>query len=484
MSKLIKSRSEVRDKIDNALRLITEPVVQTLSPRGRNVAYEDANGGILQTNDGVTIARQIESDDPVEQAVIDIVKHSALRTNAVAGDGTTTTILLSNALIRDGLKLIDEGKNPMELQVDLLNMGESLVSRLKPIKIEDDEQLEQVARISSNNDDQIAEHVTDIIKTAGEHGMVVIETHPKEETRIDKDTGFIVDGGLFSPEYAQNNGFISTFDDCAVLVCDKRIYYEEEAETILRVAIESGIPRLVIVARDFIGKSVNVFSANHQNNGAIELMLVKDPNAGDASNSLNDLAVYLGGEVITDKKGKLVNNLSSDDFCMAKKVYSNPQRTVISSNGGNKQLDNLVKSLREEKDKDDSDKEVNRRLAALTNGMVTVYVGGNTAIEVQEKVFRYEDAINATRSAMSHGYLAGGGLSLMSAYVSEDHPQEYQKMVQRYCEAPIRQIARNCGKHEDTVIGWMRPSMGEGYNAKTDRIENLQKLGSLTHTRC
>lgn len=480
VNKIIKSRSEVRDKISNALRLITEPVVQTLGPNGRNVMYVDSRGGVNQTNDGITIAKQIESSDPIEQLIIETVKQGALSTNRDAGDGTTTTTLLTNVLSTGAMKLVDDGMNPMELSKELIKFGKKLVSNLKPIKIETPEQLHNIAKISSNNDEEIARFVVEVVDTAGEDGMVFIEPYNKPETILEKDNGFIIEGGLFSPEYAQNQSNIAVFEDCHVLVCDKRIYYEEEAETILQVAIENGIKKLVIVARDFIGKSINIFSANHLRNENIKLILVKDNKAKDNGLSLTDLSVYLGGTLITEKTGKLVDNLKKEDFCQAKKVYSNPVRTVISSTlTENKELEERIKSLKAEKDKDDSDTELNRRLAALTNGMVTVKVGGQTLIEVQEKIFRFEDAINATRSAVKHGYLVGGGLAMLGAFQPQEHPEELRMLFTKFCEAPVRQLAKNCGKHEDTILSMCIPSLGLGYNAKTDEAEDLVSVGVI-----
>ena len=481
VSKLIKSRKEVMPQINNAIRLITEPVIATLSPLGRNTLYEDGSGAINQTNDGVTIARQIGSDDPVEQAVIETIRQAALATNRDAGDGTTTTTLLAGVLTSGGLKLVDEGVNPIILAREFREFGAKVLAHIKPIKIDGEKDLLNIARISSNGDEEIAKQVVDVVNTAGEDGLVFLEPSNKDHTVIEKDTGFIVDGGLFAPEYAQNQGMVASFEDCHVLICDKRIYYEEEAETILRTAIESGINQLVIVARDFIGKSVNVFSANHQKNPAIKLILVKDTNAKENdSKSLTDLATYLNGTLITEKTGKLVDNLKVEDFCRSKKVYANPGRAVILNDGlPNPELDKRVASLKEEKEKDDENKEVQRRLAALTSGMVTVKVGGQTLIEVQEKLFRFEDAINATRSAMKYGYLPGGGVALMGAFVPDEHNQELVSLFRRFCEAPIRQIAKNSGLHEQSILDGVRPVMGVGYNAKTGMFEDMIRAGVI-----
>lgn len=478
ISKIIKSRSEVKDKIANAVRLITEPVVQTLSPKGRNVMFESPDGSINQTNDGVSIAKEIQSDDPIEQEVIEAIRHSALATNREAGDGTTSTILLTSVMITGGLRMVEEGVNPVTLSKELKAFGERLLSHVKPIVIKNDDELFNVARISANNDSGVAKDVVEVVKTAGEDGLVFIETHNKPETVLEKDIGFIVEGGLFSSEYAQNQGMIGTFENCAVLVCDKRIYYEEEAETIIRTAIENGISQLVIVARDFIGKSVNVFSANHQRNPAIKLLLIKDPNAD--TNSLEDLALYLNGKLITEKTGKLVNNLTIEDFSKAKKVYANPTRAVLTSDvSENPELDKRIKSLKAEKEKNADDKVINRRLASLTAGMVTVKVGGATLPEVRERVYRYEDAINATRSAMKHGYLPGGGISLLSAFIPDEHPQDLVSLFRKYCEAPIRQIARNCGKHEETILAGVKPIMGIGYDAQNDKFVDMVQAGVI-----
>jgi chaperonin GroEL len=481
MKKLVRSSEESKEKIKNAVRLITEPVVQTLSPLGRNVIYEDSNGQLNLTNDGVTIAKQIESDDPVEEAIINIVKHGALKTNQLAGDGTTTTTLFTSVLIDEGLKKIDDGVNPMHLKADLELLGKIFVNNLKPAEIKNDNELGYIAKVSANNDEEIAKNVVDVIQTAGEDGSIIIEDSGKDETVVEKNEGFIVEGGIFSPEYAERGGFIANLEDCHVLVTDKRIYYEEEAETILRVAIEAGVQNLVIVARDYIGKSVNVFSHNQVNNEAINLLLVKDPNCKENDNtSLSDLATYLGGPLITEKQGKLVDNLQADDFCLAKKVYANPSRTVLTPMvESTEELQELKKALKEEKENDPENEEVSRRLASLTSGMVVLKVGGNTQIETREKIFRYEDAINATRSAMKYGYLPGGGMGILGAYVPDNYPEEIRQIARKLAESSIRQIAKNCGQHEEYILSNCKPYVGVGYNAKENVFEDLVEAGVI-----
>lgn len=428
----------------------------------------------------MTIAKSIDSEDPIEKAVIDIIKYGSLRTNNEAGDGTTTTTLITSVMLTEGMKLIEDGHKGITLKKDLEKVAETIMSNLKPHRIKSSKDLLNVARISANNDDDIAKHVVDVVKTADQDGIVLIEMSHKESTEVVKDTGFIIEGGLISPEYAQNQSMSATFDDCHVFVTDKRLYYQEEAEAILMAAMQAGIKKLVIVARDFIGKSVNVFSANQLKNEEIDLILVKDPNAKDNdNNSLQDLAIYLGGELVTERHGKLVNNVKDSYFVHADKVYANPYRTVISSTHASEELTTRIKNLKKEKDDNPEDKEVGRRLAALTTGIVTVKVGGSTQIETQEKIFRYEDAINATRSAMKHGYLPGGGLALLGAYVAEQYPEQYRRLAKQVCEASVRQIAKNCGQHEDYVVDNCKPYVNFGYNAKTGAFEDLVVAGVI-----
>ena len=481
MKKLIQDRGESREKILNAVRLITEPVVQTLGPLGSNVLYQDSKGGYNLTNDGVTIAKQVSSDDPIEEAIIEVIKHGALKTNHIAGDGTTTTTLFTNVLITEGMKMIEDGMNPMMLKQDLDEIGKEIVRNLKAIKVKDDSELLAVARISANNDDAIAKDVLDVVKTAGENGMVLINESHKEETVVEKNSGFIVDGGLFSPEFAQGNGFVANFEECQVLICDKRLYYEEEAEAIIRVALENGVKDLIVVARDYIGKAPNVFITNQVQNEAINILLVKDENAIEGDNtSLKDLAVYLDGDIVTESTGKLVSNLTIEHFCSARSVFANPQRAVISTNNpDNKELVDRIKVLKKEKEDNGDDLVISRRLSALTNGMVTVKVGGATPIEVQERIFRYEDAINATRAAMKDGYLVGGGLGVLGAYHKDKFPEKYQQIARKLCESSVRQLAKNCGQHDEHILSKSKPYVGFGYNAKTGKFEDLTKAGVI-----
>jgi chaperonin GroEL len=479
MAKIIIDYKEARPKIIAALNKIADPVVQTLSPMGSNTMYQDSHGGLFVTNDGVTIAKQVQSEDEIEDAIIEVVKHGALSTNREAGDGTTTTTGLTRSLVIDGMKLLDEGMNRMTLKRHLEHFGKTLKSKLNPIKIKDKKDLLNIARISSNNDDAIAKDVAHIIDIVGENGMVFINPNKSNETEIEEDKGYVMDYGMFGPDFAQEQGFKTSFQDAPVLITDKRLYYEEEAHAILTQALEAGHEKLVIVARDFLNKALNLFIANHTQ-GVIKLLLIKDGGASENdSSSLVDLATYLGGKCIREKDGKLVDNITPDDFVMVKTVYSTPNKSVFVTNKpDSKEVKKRVAAIKKEM-KSNDDSVLEKRLAALTNGMVTIKVGGANEIEIKERIFRYEDAINATRSALKHGYLPGGGVALLSAYDETDYASELRPAFRRFAEFSLRQIAINCGEHPETILKQAIPKQGFGYDAANRRMDYMLNIGVI-----
>lgn len=484
MSKIIKTYDEARHHIIKGVSLIADPVIQTLSPSGGNVMFEDSYGNISVTKDGVTVAKQIESDDPIEDKVIDMVRFAALRSNGEAGDGTTTATLLTKVLIMEGMRLLENGMSRRELKENLMKMADKLLSHLelKKIEVTDEEQLKQIARISANSDDEIADDVIEVIKSAGQDGLVLIEQNHKPETEVIIEPGFLLNKPLAYPELVQNRGSSSIMEKVPVLVTDKRLYYEEEAETILRVALESGHKKLVIVAADFIGKTPNFFLANHTQ-GVIELILVKEAD-GEV---LSDLATYLGGNVVSEKSGSLVDNLSPEQFILSDKVFSDRRRTILTSQSpDNEEVQERISSLRKEIDDTDDSEELEKRLAALTNGTVTVKVGGFSPVEIQEKLYRYDDSIKATREAQKNGYVVGGGLTLLSLFNENDWDTTMLPVVKKYCEASVRQIAENSDKHPGTVLEKIKElstliydSENYGYNAQTDEYGNLLEAGVI-----
>lgn len=481
----IKEYSEITKEIIEAVDILANPVVGTLSPMGANVLIEDQSGNIIATNDGVTIARHISVKNPRQNAIIETIKSASMKTNGVAGDGTTTTILLSQSLIKSGLKLREEGWNPIKLKREFENFGENIVKELAKnvFEIKTEKDLFNIATISANNDEVIAKDVVRIIKIVGENGMVFLEPNNKKDTELIEDVGFHINGGLISQELrTSKTTFSAVYENVPALITDKRLYYAEEAETIIRTALEAGHKSLVIIARDFIGKSLDFFLANHTQ-GVINLLLIKDPSCTEKDNeSTQDLAIYLGGKMVTEKAGKIVNKMTKDDFCVIGKIYSDQLKTIITpKKGKNKELEMRIEALKKEVEKDKEDKVLKRRLSSLTNGMVTVKIGGSTPIEAQERMFRYEDSVNAVRAAVKDGYLVGGGIALLRTLNGlECHP-DLRNVFKKFCEASVRQIATNCSKHPETVIDRIMESDKQtfGYNALTDKYEDLLRAGVI-----
>ena len=484
MDKKIYKYSDIEDKIIKGVNTITDPIRQTLSPKGGNVLYEDAQGHQFVTNDGVTIAKNINVADPIENAIIEVIKHSALKTNVEAGDGTSTTVLWSSIFVKEGLKLINDGTNQMVVQEKYLEYGEKIKGKLKEnvLKINNDKDLFFIAKVSSNNDEEIAKNTVKIIDKAGQDGMIFIEPSYRKETEVVVDPGFIVSSGFFAQELiTDQTKFTCAYQNVPVLITDKQLYYTEEAETILKTCLDSGYKEVVIVAKDFVGEALPYFINNHQK-GNIKVLLVKN----DSELGMEDLAVYLGGKVVSDKTGSLVDNLKIDDFMMSPKVYSDAVKTIIArdSKEKNKALDVRIAAVKKEVEKkgsreDSEEKQFKSRLASLTNGMVTVKVGGSTPLEVKERIFRYEDAISASRAAKKDCYLAGGGLAIHNAYKKCKLNDDVGKVFKKVSEANIRQIALNCGLHSDTVLETINISGKDtiGYNAATGQYEDLLKVG-------
>lgn len=472
MRKIIKNYEEARPNIIEALNLLADPVVQTLSPQGGNVMFEDEHGNVLVTNDGVTIAKQISSEDPLTDRIIDSIRHAALRTNTEAGDGTTTATVLTKAAVLAGMRMLDNGTTRLELKEALQKVQKDLLESLEELKIEvtTDQQLYQIAYVSSGGDDEVAKNVVEIVRAAGQDGLVMIEDSIKPNTVVKVEPGFLLRQPVTYQELFQNNGFTTTLNEVPVLITDKRLYYEEEAETILRTALEAGHKKLVVVAADFIGKTPNFFLANHQQR-VIELILVKE---GDRE-VLSDLAMYLGGELVTEKNGSLVNNLSPDQFVIAEKVFGNARQVTFNSkNTDNERVKERIKQIKAEIDTLEESEPLKKRLASLTNGTATVKVGGHTPVEVQERVFRYDDAIRAARAAAKDGYVVGGGLTLLKLLGNSRNDMMWN-FLRDFCQAPVRQIAQNCGQYPDHVVGQCVNNYG--YNARTGKFEDLLGAG-------
>ena len=484
MDKVIEQDINVRDRILSGIDRIVDPVSSTLGPKGSNVVFENEVGVYTLTNDGITVAKNVSSSDRIEQAMIDVIKATALRTNSEGGDGTTTTCTLNGVLAKEALKLKDDGYSWIEIRDTLNALRDKLIKQLEKSKklVEGKKGLKEIANISANNDSEIAENVVKAIDIAGLDGMVFLEPNNKQTTELKEDVGFMVHGGILYQELTNQGNNTVSYNDVPVLLTDKKLYYPEEAETILREAIKAKYKAVVVVARDFMGDAVNTFIANHTK-GVINVMLVKIDVDEKNNDKLQDLATYLGGKIVSEKTGSLVNKITANDFVVINRAFSGPAKTLFTPKvSATKELKERISMLKDELAKDKDNEMLKQRIASLTTGIVTIKVGGFTPIEVNEKLYRYEDAVNATRSAIRDGYLVGGGLSLFRAFNEKDCPNKaFLPLYRKFCEAILRKIASNAGQHEDSIVMGIKlsSSYNEGYNARENRFEDLLKAGII-----
>lgn len=446
--------------------------METIGPKGKRVLYETAKGNFDLTNDGITIIRGIELEDPIEHAVVEIVKGGSLRTNAEAGDGTSTTILFSNVLIKKAIQLRDSGLSHTAIQQAFEMVGEKLIKRLNKLKheVKNDKTQREIAFISSGGDSEIADNVVETVNTAGLTGMVYLELYANEKTMLEKQEGFRIGTGMMIQQlYDDVARPQMNYKEIPTLILDKTLYYADDAEHIIRTAVDLGYRSICLVAKDFAGDSLNTFVTNHVR-GTIKIVLAKL----DSDVSIDDLAVYLGGTIVSESSGRRIDSITRDDFVIAGSVTADPQKILFTNTGESKDLKKRVDWIRSELAKDKENKVYKERLASLTNGIVTLKVGGRTEQEARERVYRYEDSVNAVRAAMKDGYLVGGGLSMFNAFDRSDYSDEVELSIATLLsESSIRQIARNAEHKVETS----KITKTHGYNARTDKYENLLESG-------
>lgn len=489
MSKLILPYESNKTKIIQAIDLIADPVRQTISPQGSNVVFDNGLESAFVTNDGATIVKQIEVEDELQNTVIRLIKQASLQTNTEAGDGTSTTVLLTSVLAKDGLKLVDQGYSRREITDYYNEFGDRMEKALEDHKklVKSDKDLEFIATISANNDKQIAKDTVKIVKALGEYGQLVLDRSYSGKTEILEDAGFVLKSGMFGPEFSNvTGGTFANYENVNVLVTDKKLYHQREAEKILLLCQENDISDIVIIAKDFTGDALKMFQHNHSKKN-FNILLIKDPS--DEKDFLDDLAMYLGGKKFSDSTGS-IETLTHKDFAKAKRVISDDQKTTIVRKEAvnielTQRISNIKSQLDKIKDKESSDyKKLENRASLLTNGIVTVKAGGRTMAEIKEKIYRYEDAVNATRVAKKNGYLVGGGLAVFRAFQDIEKKfteLEYRSVFMKACSANIRQIAENSGKNPNEIITKVKGSDNPnfGYNSLNDKFEDLLKKGVI-----
>lgn len=457
--------------IKRAVDRIADPVIQTLTPLGNNVLFEKDFHSII-TNDGATIAKLIDSEDPTEDAIIQMVKYGSLATNQAAGDGTSTTILLTKKLVDMGLEQIEAGVKPMILKKTYQEMKEAILNEAKSLKTDvSQEDWFNIALISSSGDEVVAKNVVSVIETAGLDGMVFLNESKNSETKITRDSGYNLEEAMFDPVLGNGGMGRADYVKPYVFITDKKMYHVEECKEILEMGYKSGAKTIVVVARDFLGESAGFFIANHLDEKVpLSVLLIKYPTPDNDVTPLHDLATYLGATVVTEKMGSLKGKLTADHYCLASRVYSAGKKTIfVTDDNANPELSMLIEEVRKKKEENPEDTKVAKRLASLTAGTVNIEVGAPTGPELRELIYRYEDAINATRAAIRSGYVIGGGVTLYTA------TRELDELTQEFGTASVAQIAKNCGLEFDpTQYGG-----DNGYNAKTQEYTNLREDGII-----
>lgn len=457
--------------IRRAVDRIADPVIQTLTPLGNNVLFDKDFHSII-TNDGATIAKLIDSEDPTEDAIIQMVKYGSLSTNQAAGDGTSTTILLTKKLVDMGLDQIENGEKPMILKKIYTDMKNAIIQESLSLKTDVvPEDWYNIALISSSGDEEVAKNVVSVIETAGLDGMIFLNESKNSQTKITRDSGYLLEQPMFDPVLGNRMVGMADYTKPYVFITDKKMYHVEECKEILETGYKSGAKEIVIVARDFLGESAGFFIANHVNDEVpIKVLLIKYPTPDNDFTSIHDLATYLGAKLVTEKMGSLKGKLTADHYCLASRVYSAGKKTIfVTDDRANPELSFLVEDVRKKKEDNPEDTVAAKRLASLTAGTVNIEVGAPTGPELRELIYRYEDAINATRAAIRSGYVTGGGLTLYNA------TRDLTPLAQEFGTASVKQIAINSG------IDFEEPLYGGtmGYNAKKAKYSDLRKDGII-----
>jgi chaperonin GroEL len=494
MTKDIKFDIEARDGLKRGVDALANAVKVTLGPKGRNVIIGKAFGGPNVTKDGVTVAKEIELQDPLENMGAQMVKEVASKTNDLAGDGTTTATVLAQAIVKEGLKNVAAGANPMDLKRGIDKAVEAIVEDLtKQAKVvgSDSEKIKQIASISANNDEVIGELIANAFAKVGKEGVITVEEAKGTDTFVDVVEGMQFDRGYLSPYFVTNpEKMEAELESPYILLYDKKVSSLKELLPVLEPVAQSGKP-LLIIAEDVDGEALSTLVVNKLR-GALKIAAVKAPGFGDRRKAmLEDIAILTGGTVISEERGYTLENTTIDMLGTAKRVNIDKDNTTIVSGAGDadtiKNRVNQIKGQMETTTSDYDKEKLQERLAKLAGGVAVLYVGAASEVEMKEKKDRVDDALHATRAAVEEGIVAGGGVALLRAKavlskVKADNADEATgiQIVSRAVEAPLRTIVENAGLEGSVVVAKVAEGKGDfGYNAKTDEYVDMLKAGII-----
>ncbi|QJD15658.1 chaperonin GroEL [Paracoccus sanguinis] len=492
--KEVKFNTDARDRMLKGVNILADAVKVTLGPKGRNVVIDKSFGAPRITKDGVSVAKEIELSDKFENMGAQMVREVASRTNDEAGDGTTTATVLAQAIIKEGLKAVAAGMNPMDLKrgVDLATarVVESIKSAARPVS--DSAEVAQVGTISANGEKFIGEQIAEAMQKVGNEGVITVEENKGMETEVEVVEGMQFDRGYLSPYFVTNpDKMVAELEDAYILLHEKKLSSLQPMVPLLEAVIQTQKP-LLIVAEDVEGEALATLVVNRLR-GGLKVAAVKAPGFGDRRKAmLQDIAILTGGQVISEDLGMKLENVGIDMLGRAKKVSINKDNTTIVDGSGEKaEIEARVAQIRQqiEETTSDYDKEkLQERVAKLAGGVAVIRVGGMTEVEVKERKDRVDDALNATRAAVQEGVVVGGGVALVQAgkalegLEGENADQNAGiALVRRALEAPMRQIAENAGVDGAVVAGKVRESQDKsfGFNAQTEEYGDMFKFGVI-----
>ncbi|MFP4556568.1 MAG: chaperonin GroEL [Bacteroidales bacterium] len=496
--KIIKFDIEARDLLKKGVDQLANAVKVTLGPKGRNVVIDKKFGSPQVTKDGVTVAKEIELTDPMENIGAQMVKEVASKTGDDAGDGTTTATVLAQSIVNVGLKNVTAGANPMDLKRGIDKAVAKIVEQLKgqSIEIGDDyTKIEQVASVSSNNDKEIGKLIAEAMKKVKKEGVITVEEAKGIETTVEIVEGMQFDRGYISPYFITNPDKMETvLENPKVLITDKKISTMKDLMPVLEPVAQNG-QSLLIIAEDIDGEALATLVVNKLR-GSLKIAAVKAPGFGDRRKEmLEDIAILTGGVVISEEKGLRLDAAQMDMLGSAEKITLDKENTTIVNGSGQKEaIEKRVAQIKTQIDNTTSDydrEKLQERLAKLAGGVAVLYVGASTETEMKEKKDRVDDALSATRAAVEEGIVPGGGVAYIRAInalgdLKGDNDDETTGMliVKRAIEEPLRQIVQNAGQDGSVIVQKVKEGKEDfGYNAYSDTFENLYKSGVIDPTK-
>ena len=493
-AKDVRFNTDARNRMLKGVNILADAVKVTLGPKGRNVVIDKSFGAPRITKDGVTVAKEVELEDKFENMGAQMVKEVASRTNDEAGDGTTTATVLAQAIVKEGMKSVAAGMNPMDLKrgIDLATakVVEAIKAAARPVN--DSDEVAQVGTISANGEASIGRQIADAMQKVGNEGVITVEENKGLETETDVVEGMQFDRGYLSPYFVTNaDKMIAELEDCMILLHEKKLSSLQPMVPLLEQVIQSQKP-LLIIAEDVEGEALATLVVNKLR-GGLKIAAVKAPGFGDRRKAmLQDIAILTGGQVISEDLGMKLENVTVDMLGSAKRVSLTKDETTIVDGAGEKaEIEARVAQIRgqiEETTSDYDREKLQERVAKLAGGVAVIRVGGMTEVEVKERKDRVDDALNATRAAVQEGIVVGGGVALIQGAKALDGVEGANSdqnvgvsIVRKALEAPLRQIAENAGVDGSVVAGKIRESDDPkfGFNAQTEEYGDMFKFGVI-----